>query len=189
MNPYSYIMNNPLGGVDPTGYMAEKEVSVRRPGSRIKQKVKVSASNAGGSTTITFTSNNGAAPGAVADRIQSTLKGAGIEVENIKGGVDGSDARISELFGAGVNGNTLRADAGGDSNGWFDSILQGTAGLAPLGDAGFELVVNGDAGAAAKSASLEVGIDRGRGCGGRSLWWRRCCTRSTYWKRVGQGDT
>ena len=29
MNPYSYIMNNPLAGTDPSGYMAEVEVSDR----------------------------------------------------------------------------------------------------------------------------------------------------------------
>ena len=65
INPYSYIMNNPLGGTDPTGYNVEKEAVT---GSRIKREVSVSgdkittgAGNLSFSGSITTGSkNNGA---------------------------------------------------------------------------------------------------------------------------------
>ena len=48
MNPYSYIMNNPLAGTDPSGYVAEeitKKIKVSTTGSRIQRTVTVSASD------------------------------------------------------------------------------------------------------------------------------------------------
>ncbi len=53
INPYSYIMNNPMAGTDPTGYKIEEETKVLKAattGSRIKKKV-------GTQTTTTVTND------------------------------------------------------------------------------------------------------------------------------------
>jgi len=63
MNPYSYIMNNPLAGIDPSGYKAEEETATKTErvavtGSRIKRKVTKSVTkSADGSVTGSVTSN------------------------------------------------------------------------------------------------------------------------------------
>ncbi|MBO1257110.1 AHH domain-containing protein, partial [Alteromonas sp. 5E99-2] len=90
INPYSYIMNNPLSGTDPSGYKpdqetVEKTITVTQTGSRIKHRVKVSATtNANGTTTVSVSGNNGAAVkqvaglvGAVANSINSASSGGG----------------------------------------------------------------------------------------------------------------
>ncbi|GAB3280353.1 RHS repeat-associated core domain-containing protein [Parahaliea aestuarii] len=59
INPYSYVLNNPLSGVDPTGYAKEEVeknmVRVERTGSRIQREVTVTTTttqNDDGSTTV-----------------------------------------------------------------------------------------------------------------------------------------
>ncbi|AYA63451.2 RHS repeat domain-containing protein [Alteromonas sp. RKMC-009] len=93
INPYSYIMNNPLAGTDPTGYKPEeKTVTVTKAGSRIKRKVKVSAeSNGDGTATLSFSGTNGAAVNAVKNSVVNTLSGASFEVAEI--GSQGEIAR------------------------------------------------------------------------------------------------
>ncbi|MEE4244546.1 MAG: RHS repeat-associated core domain-containing protein [Kangiellaceae bacterium] len=61
MNPYSYIMNNPLAGTDPSGYSAKDPVNKRVAftGSRIKRQVtQTSATSAGtiaaGASSVSF---------------------------------------------------------------------------------------------------------------------------------------
>jgi len=73
MNPYSYIMNNPLAGTDPSGYVSQtdvkdkvttKVIKVSRPGSRIKDKLTVKLKDSGGNGTvdaIDVAGSNGAA--------------------------------------------------------------------------------------------------------------------------------
>jgi len=69
MNPYSYIMNNPLSGTDPTGYKGDQEAEVKQvekisseatTGSRLKSTTKISSTTSGGKTTATKTVSNGA---------------------------------------------------------------------------------------------------------------------------------
>jgi len=58
MNPYSYIMNNPLAGTDPTGYMKEDEIKLKETkfkvtGSNIVRKgVKATNTETGRSVTL-----------------------------------------------------------------------------------------------------------------------------------------
>lgn len=74
LNPYSYIMNNPLSGTDPTGYSpeeVEKKVKVSTTGSRIKRTVTVSATKDGG---IKLSGGGKAAQNAVAGAILNGAK-------------------------------------------------------------------------------------------------------------------
>jgi hypothetical protein len=117
VNPYSYIMNNPLAGTDPTGYAAEeieKKIKVSVTGSNIKQTVTATAkSNGSGGVTITFSGGNGAARSAAMNAVAGKLSGQGFQVSNVGslganaakgGGSDGGDstsgkAAASELIG------------------------------------------------------------------------------------------
>lgn len=91
INPYSYILNNPLSGTDPSGYSPEPDVEtktmmVSTTGSKIKHKVTVSATqNSDGSVTVTFSGNNGAAVSAAKDMASSALAGNDFEVADLGG--------------------------------------------------------------------------------------------------------
>ena len=55
INPYSYIMNNPLGGTDPSGYAVEEEtkpIMQKSTGSNVRRQV-------GTKTTTTTTNSSG----------------------------------------------------------------------------------------------------------------------------------
>ncbi|MCV2884641.1 DUF4329 domain-containing protein [Aestuariibacter sp. AA17] len=102
INPYSYMLNNPLSGTDPTGYSPEDEVkktvTVTKTGSRIKHKVEVSAkSNGSGGATVTFSGSNGAAVNSVKNSVSNSLSGAGYNVSDI--GSQGEIAKNNSQFG------------------------------------------------------------------------------------------
>lgn len=92
INPYSYIMNNPLAGTDPTGYtsncegttngvcaepqkQAEVTVEERISGSRLTRKHKVTVSTAvnGSTATVNVASDSGYANRVVAGAVKSAL--------------------------------------------------------------------------------------------------------------------
>ena len=109
INPYSYIMNNPLAGTDPTGYEPEKVskvVKVAVAGSRIKRKVNVTAqSNGSGGASVTITGSDSAAVSNVKNSISNSASEAGSSVADI-----GSQNNISK------NQNGSNASASGNDS-------------------------------------------------------------------------
>ncbi|WP_394132394.1 RHS repeat-associated core domain-containing protein [Shewanella maritima] len=89
VNPYSYIMNNPLAGTDPTGYVAEEKefkIKVATTGSRIKRSVTATVSSNGkGGATVTFSGGNGASRSAAKNAVAGKLSAAGFKVSDIGG--------------------------------------------------------------------------------------------------------
>jgi RHS repeat-associated protein len=58
VNPYSYIMNNPLAGTDPTGYEGEAVEKEAFTGSRIKREASAEGGSiTAGSSNLTFNGN------------------------------------------------------------------------------------------------------------------------------------
>ena len=101
MNPYSYIMNNPLAGVDPTGYKAEIEQErfkfdkVKVTGSNISQtkvtdtvtgESKVTSLSVSGAKS--FLAQNGGAQSQGASSIGSNISGG----ENSVSGIDQTES-------------------------------------------------------------------------------------------------
>lgn len=98
MNPYSYIMNNPLAGTDPTGYKSEKEVErtfkVFKTGSRIPQRV-TATDNGNGSVSLSG-GNSEAQAG-----VERALAGVGLAVSKNNGA---SNSNSSSSAGANATG-------------------------------------------------------------------------------------
>ncbi len=93
MNPYSYIMNNPLAGTDPTGYAIEeetKDIKEYVTGSRIKKKT-------GTKTTSTVTDD---ATGEVTNVTSTTVMNNGSFTSN---SVNYSNGKAESAIVAGGN--------------------------------------------------------------------------------------
>ncbi|MDR7123173.1 hypothetical protein J2W69_004161 [Rheinheimera soli] len=106
LNPYSYIMNNPLAGTDPTGYSAENlklekvEVTEKTEkfaptGSRIKREVTSSVSAKGtysnGATQTATVSFSGGIPASMTiGSVKEATKGVANQLGNAARSVAGS---------------------------------------------------------------------------------------------------
>jgi hypothetical protein len=101
MNPYSYIMNNPLAGTDPTGYLSVK--MQKKTGSRIQRKVDVKVAKTGnGSFTVSVSggskSENKAGALAIASKAQSLDSSATVDI--------GSSSSTNGQSGGGTTAST-----------------------------------------------------------------------------------
>ncbi|BBM03581.1 hypothetical protein GL2_36550 [Microbulbifer sp. GL-2] len=106
LNPYSYIMNNPLAGTDPSGYTPDciqsddgtttctGTVKVNQTGSRIVQRVTATTTTSGATTSVHLSGGNGGAQQTVAGIITATLKSTGFRAVDI-----GSQASRGNLQG------------------------------------------------------------------------------------------
>ncbi|CAH9067617.1 hypothetical protein PSECIP111854_04153 [Pseudoalteromonas sp. CIP111854] len=109
INPYSYIMNNPLAGVDPSGYKWEKKTgsNVRTKTADVSTTGKISASDKVqsvevGKDSIKINTNNGSMTvnDVTADEVSNMMdmKGAANKKDsnaNISGGVGSSSENPS----------------------------------------------------------------------------------------------
>ncbi|CAH9067643.1 hypothetical protein PSECIP111854_04161 [Pseudoalteromonas sp. CIP111854] len=154
INPYSYIMNNPLSGTDPSGYEAEKAATkttvVSTTGSNIKRRVKSTVTSDGnGGATVTITGGNGAARSSVKAAITGNLQGAGMKVMDIGG--QGGIAKQSEVAKRG----------GGDgAGGRSHNLLEGSDGS-----------LTGDIKAQSHNTLVQAGEELGVDMGGVDARW------------------
>ncbi len=112
LNPYSYVLNNPLSATDPTGYKKEdtatKDVTVRQTGSRIERKVTVTlteTTNDDGTTTVTRELSGGTHSDrqAVSNGITNHFKALGgnsVTGTTSGGGIGGQQERSNVTSGA-----------------------------------------------------------------------------------------
>ena len=109
MNPYSYIMNNPMSGTDPSGYEAEtkKKVRVQRAGSRITTGITVTATSNGSGTNIEV-------EGKDAGAVIKTVSAIGEKVASQKTAKVKSSGRITNKKGV-FNGNVGSDNAASSS--------------------------------------------------------------------------
>ncbi|GAB3290600.1 RHS repeat-associated core domain-containing protein [Parahaliea aestuarii] len=129
INPYSYVLNNPLSGVDPTGYTKEKVeknmVRVEKTGSRIQREVTVTTTttqNDDGSTTIAGSVSGGLMSDreAVSNGLSNYFQAAGFnEVTSgpSSGGIGGQQTRrnVSVSDELAINANQAELIEHGES--------------------------------------------------------------------------
>lgn len=94
INPYSYILNNPLAGTDPSGYapcdengQCEFNVKTSKAGSRIvrNETVKGTLSESGGQATLNLTTGSAAAKAAVSNGVVGAGLSNGFKLSNAEG--------------------------------------------------------------------------------------------------------
>ena len=89
INPYSYILNNPLAGTDPTAYTpeaanteSERKLVATTTGSRIKRTLTVTVSESSGAVNVSGGSANSVAGAmnSIADGIQETISNLSADI-------------------------------------------------------------------------------------------------------------
>jgi RHS repeat-associated protein len=129
INPYSYIMNNPLSGTDPTGYTscgdgaggsagncgtneqkAQQTVQVTRPGSRIKTTVTVTGSASNGVGTFAISGGSASARNTVMGALVGKANAAGLQVMDV--GMVGGGGISGTNVGGTPSGNTVTTNTG-----------------------------------------------------------------------------
>jgi RHS repeat-associated protein len=150
VNPYSYIMNNPLAGTDPTGYEGEAVEKEAFTGSRIKREASAEGGSiTAGSSNLTFNGNvtsfisvkfNGIAAGAgdvskVGSLEGNSAKGggSGINVEN-----DSSLTAANNMAGQSTNNLTTEEK-------FFSKVIQPTLKKLGVNDPDAEVLLLGTA--------------------------------------------
>jgi dienelactone hydrolase len=146
INPYSYVMNNPLSYTDPSGYSPESNngnpdfeekirVRVKTPGSRITrvETVTVTASgNADGSTRVSVSGGSNGARSTVAGAIAGKVSAAGGTISDIGGSGDIAQAGAgSNATGSATTGSTEltgSSSAAGGAESKKDKIIVGIDG-------------------------------------------------------------
>jgi hypothetical protein len=115
MNPYSYIMNNPLSGTDPSGYTSCKEAEAGCKKKSNRARGLVAGSSAGGTSSAAVALNNGNI-GTVTIKTNKAVKTENIgeikmkDIDTITvGSEDGSTVYTIHQTG-GTSGNTKLVD-------------------------------------------------------------------------------
>ena len=104
LNPYSYIMNNPLAGTDPSGYASTANEKIETK-TRTKRIPPPTGSRLGGGKVTTTVTTNGSGVDA-----SVTVDGKTIAVVS---GVIGSDGNVSYSGVGNHNGLDSRSNVGG----------------------------------------------------------------------------
>ncbi|GAB3280291.1 RHS repeat-associated core domain-containing protein [Parahaliea aestuarii] len=123
LNPYSYVLNNPLSGVDPTGYAKEKVeknlVRVKRTGSRIEREVSVTRTTTqtenGTSTEVHLEGGLASDQQAVANGMTGALMAAGF-----------NNVTSSSPSGE-IGSQASRNNSGGMVDNYYDDLYEAPA--------------------------------------------------------------
>lgn len=117
INPYSYIMNNPLAGTDPTGYKPETEVKTKKHYAKAKTGTRIRKKS--GETKTTTVTDSGTGEILSKSVVSTTTDGnySGSNVNYSNGNVDSAN-----VFSGNKNGESLSATMDFNSQGEISKV-------------------------------------------------------------------